>query len=243
MDLSAYVWVGEDEMGRTKMQRIHVLIGLLVPLMLPAAGLADSSGGGGMSGPSMPVVQRSPQELAQGHYRQGVKHKERAWRHEERALAEDSQKGRDKRLARAQREYEKAIKDYRQALGLNPRLYLAMNELGYALRKSGDFQTAVRAYNSALRLKPDFSQAIEYRGEAFLALGLIEETKDAYMHLFRLEREQADKLMAAMQVWIQEQRAANADTEVLSEFEQWVAERNELAGQNQSLSMNNARHW
>jgi hypothetical protein len=49
--------------------------------------------------------------------------------------------------------------------------------------------------------------------------------------------------MAAMQIWIQEQHSANADTEVLSEFEQWVAERNELAEQNRSLSMNNARHW
>ncbi|MCZ6871457.1 MAG: tetratricopeptide repeat protein [Gammaproteobacteria bacterium] len=225
------------------MKPIHTLFGLLIALLLPGAGVADSSGGGGMSGPSMPAVQRSPEALAQDYYKQGVKHKKRAWRQEERALEEDSEKGRDKRLARAQREYKKAISEYNRALGLNPRLYLAMNELGYALRKTGDYPTAVRAYNSALRLKPDFSQAIEYRGEAFLALGLLEETKDAYMSLFRLEREQADKLMAAMQAWIQEQRAADADTEVLSEFEQWVAERNELAGQNQSLSMNNARHW
>ena len=74
------------------MKSVQALLGLLIPLLLAGTALGDSSpgGGGGMSGSSMPApVQRSPEERAFDYYKQGVKHKERAWRHEERALAED----------------------------------------------------------------------------------------------------------------------------------------------------------
>ena len=47
-----------------------------------------------------------------------------------------------------------------------PQNYKAANELGYALRKSGDYRKAIGAYNYALEINPNFHQATEYRGEA-----------------------------------------------------------------------------
>ena len=170
-------------------------------------------------------------------YKYGVRHKERAWKQEEKAANATSDKKRDKALARAQKFYNKAIASQRKALGANPRNHEAANELGYALRKTGQFKEAIGAYNYALDLRPKFYEAIEYRGEAYLALGFLEDAQRAYMILFRNRPELAEQLMVEIEAW-------NARQETPDEqLSAWIKERRTLAGVNSNLSSANARDW
>jgi len=194
--------------------------------------------GGGMSG--APSVQRTPQQLAARSYNAGLNHKKRAAQYEEKATRAKNDNERDKLLAKAKSQYEDSIDDYKKAIGYDNRSYQAFNELGYALRKTGDYQTAVKAYDAALSLKADFAPAIEYRGEAYLALGQLDAAKEAYLALFRADQDQAATLLSAMESWAGANAASGPDAQA---FADWVAERKRVAAQTQSLSMNNTRDW
>ena len=209
-------------------------------LAMPALQVHAAGSGGGYSDIGTAPEARSPAQQARTHYKAGLNHKKKAWKLEEKAAKAKDEKGKAKHLANAQKEYARAIERYRKAIQADNTHFEAMNELGYAFRKSGDFENAIRAYNTALFVKPDFPEAIEYRGEAFLALGLFDQTKEAYLALFRDAPEQAALLMQAMETWVTEQGTASADA---AAFAAWVAERKALAGQTQTLSMNNLRRW
>ncbi|MEJ2087839.1 MAG: tetratricopeptide repeat protein, partial [Gammaproteobacteria bacterium] len=99
--------------------------------------------------------------------------------------------------------------------------YQAANELGYALRQTGDYRKALGAYNFALEIKPDFYPAVEYRGEAYLTLGMLEASREAYMTLFRNDLALARRLLQAMEAY-----APRVDDPA---FADWVAERKQLA--------------
>ena len=100
-------------------------------------------------------------------YNAGLNHKKRAQEYEEKAAAAKDDKERDKQLAKAKSQYEDSIDDYKKAIGYDMTAYQAMNEMGYAYRKTGDYEMAVKAYNTALTVRPNFTPAIEYRAEAF----------------------------------------------------------------------------
>ena len=215
------------------------LIGLIL-LTGSIAAFGAGSGpmdGGGMGG--APSVQRSPQQLAARSYNAGLNHKKRAAQYEEKAAQAKNDSERAKLLAKAKSQYEDSIDDYKKAIGYDNRSYQAFNELGYALRKTGDYRTAVKSYDAALSLKGDFAPAIEYRGEAYLALGELDAAKEAYMTLFRTDQDQAATLLNAMEAWA----AANGAAPNAAAFADWVTERKRVAAQTQSLSMNNTRDW
>ena len=151
-------------------------------------------------------------------FRSGLKQRDRALKHEAKAARAKSDKSRDKALAKAQKAYTKAIEKQGEALQLNPQNYKAANELGFALRKTGD-----------------------YRGEAFLALGMFEQTKKSYMVLFREDRELAAQLMSRFDEWV----AAQGDglDEDQTAFVAWIDERKRVARITSDLSMNNTRAW
>ena len=77
------------------------------------------------------------------------------------------------------------------------------------------------------------------RGEAFLMMGFIKESQEAYMTLFRNDRELADQLMATMEKW----HAAQPDGDPKKAFADWLAERKQLASIGHDLSSNNTRTW
>jgi tetratricopeptide (TPR) repeat protein len=216
---------------------------LLLTLVLPVAGWSAGSGGGGFSGgdigPATSTRKQSPEQVSAGWYKQGVKAKERAWKLEEKAGKATKDAKRDKLLADARKQYQKAADAQATALKANEKNYEAANELGYALRKTGDYRKAIGAYNYALQLKPDFYPAIEYRGEALLLMGFIDEAKDAYMTLFRNDRALADQLMATMEKW----HAAQPEGEAKATFSGWLDERRNLARVGSDLSMKNTRTW
>lgn len=188
-----------------------------------AAG-GGGGGGGGVSGSSTPKP-KSPEQIASSSFRSGIRHKERAWRFEDKAAKAKKEKKRKSLLAKAQREYVKAKDKQATVLQIQPRNHEAANELGYALRKSGDFQKALGAYNYALELKPDFLQAVEYRAEAYLTLGFLDETKSSYMRLFREDEALAAQLMNAITQWLE---AQSEQSEAVDDFGRWASERQRL---------------
>lgn len=205
--------------------------------------LAAGSSGGGMGSGSYSSNERSqtPEQLSGKAFRSGIKQRDRAIKMEAKAAVAKTDKARDKALAKAQKAYAKAVTKQGEAVQLNPQNYEAANELGYALRKTGQYRKAIGAYNYALDINPNYHRATEYRGEAFLALGMFDLTKKSYMALFRNDRDLADQLMASIDSWLAD-AGENAEP-AQAEFATWVEERKRLAKITADLSMNNTRSW
>ncbi len=228
------------------MRRSTILLAPLVVCTVLALNashvLAAGSGGGGgsLSSSSAPARNLSPEELSDKAMRAGIRQRDKALKQEKKAGSAKSEKARNKALARAEKAYKKAIDKQGEALRHNPNNYKAANELGFALRKTGDYRKAIGAYNYSLKINPNFTQAIEYRGEAFLALGFYDQAKNAYLTLFRNDRELADLLMTKLETWA----ATKTDkSEAEAQFAGWIEERSRLAKATADLSMNNVRDW
>jgi tetratricopeptide (TPR) repeat protein len=140
----------------------------------------------------------------------------------------------------ARKEYEAALKDFQVAATAAPDNYRAHNGAGYSLRKLGHYPQALESYERALKLAPTSSEAIEYRAEAYLGLNRLEDTKQAYMHLFVHDRSASHVLMKAMQAWVERHRAkpAGVDPAAVDAFATWVGERDTLASSVGNLGHN-----
>jgi tetratricopeptide (TPR) repeat protein len=184
---------------------------------------------------------QDPVEMSAKALKTGIKHRDRGLKLEAKAAAASTEKARTNLQEKALKAFGKAVTKQGEALKLDPQNYRAANELGYALRKTGDFRKAIGAYNYALDINPDFHQATEYRAEAYLALGMYDKTQRAYMTLFREEPRLADQLMSSIDTW----HKANGDnlSEDAQAFAQWVEERKRLAKITSDLSSNNTRTW
>lgn len=215
------------------MKTAHPLILLLTLL---SAGLVHSSsawaaGSGGGSVPTSSGTVKTPEQIAAAQYKYGLRQKDKALKALEQAAKANSEKKRAKFEKRAQKAFAKAATHHKKVLQADPKNFRAANELGYALRKTGDFQNAVGAYNYALQLNPNFLEAIEYRGEAFMALGYFNEARNAYLRLYREDQALAAELMSAMDQWV---RTRTANAEPMNDAEQgfadWITERQRLVG-------------
>ena len=224
----------------------------IVPLVLGVlfvspSHAAGSGGGGGLGSiPADSGRQLTPEQLSEKSLRSGIRSRDKALKAEAKAAKATSEKSRNKQLARAQKHYKKAVEKQGRALQQDPRNYKAANELGFALRKTGDFRRAIGAYNYALEINPNFHQATEYRAEAFLALGLLKQTQESYMLLFRNDRELASLLMGKIDAWAEAKRNAEEGeglSEAETEFMAWADERKNLAKLTNDLSFNNTRTW
>lgn len=196
------------------------------------------------SGPPMPksesrLKKRSPKEVAIAYYNKGISLRDTAWEHEKKAeeAGEDIQ---GKFNQKAKKSYSKAIKQYRMAIKKDPQLFQAHSSLGYALRKTGDFQASLESYNKALEINPTYTEAVEYRAEAHLGLNMLEESRDAYLVLFKHDRPRADKLLVAMKDWAEAHREdpGHVGREKVDKFTKWVNERDEIAKKTGSKGSN-----
>lgn len=207
---------------------------LLVLGRLPA-----TAAGGGT------VPSADPADQAAAAYNRGLDSRDQAWRLEEQAESSTDTKERSKLSAKAQKEYAKAIRAFRSATEADPQMHQAFSSLGYALRKTGQYEDSLAAYNEALELEPGYAEAIEYRAEAFLGLDRLGEAKEAYMQLFREDRERAEELMTAMQRWVEKRRIdpGEIDPAAIEEFAFWVQDRAEVSGNTASLKADAVRVW
>ena len=213
---------------------------LVTPLLAPIA--ARAAGGSSSGSSSATIPDQGPEELALEYYDRGLKLRDKAWQLEKKAEGSDKVEA---MLAKAEKQWNKAARAFEEAIGNNPLLHQAHSSLGYAYRKLGRYEESLGAYDRALQLAPGYVEAIEYRAEAYLGLDRLEEAKQAYMDLFRTDREQADVLMSAMQEWIEERQEGRGATseQVVQEFAGWVQERSEIASQTAMLTEAQGRSW
>lgn len=193
---------------------LPLLLGLLLALAQPA-GAAGTPGDGAEQVPDG----QTPDAAALAYYQEGLSHKAAALELEATAAETTDAAERERLLDAARAEFRAAVQVQGRALKLDLDYVEAANELGYALRKTGEVRKALGAYNFALEIRPDFYPAVEYRGEAYLALGMLDEARDAYLVLFRNDLALAARLLDAM---------AAADTDD-ADFAAWVLERQRLA--------------
>jgi len=227
--------------------RVALLVGGLIVFIPP--GLRASGGSemprdrGGSGMPSAP--RKTPEQEAVDHYNAGLKYRDKALALQKEAAQAGSEKERSKLENKAQKEFGKAISELRTATEKNPMFYQACSDLGFALRKTGDYAGALEVYDRAVSLNPAYSPAIEYRAEAYLGLDRVEDAKKAYMQLFPSDRGRADELLQAMKGWVEKRRAepGTLAPDALQEFSRWVAQREELAGQTPSVSELQQRKW
>jgi tetratricopeptide (TPR) repeat protein len=228
--------------------RFLVLASFLLPLLpLPAR----ASGGAPMQPPGAPSSmesappRKSPEEEAVDHYNAGIKMRDRALALQKEAEQASDEKDRAKLEKKAQKEFQRAVSEFQEATQKNPSFYQATSDLGFVLRKTGQYTVALEYYNRALSLAPNYTPAIEYRGEAFLGLDRVEDAKQAYLQLFTGDRPKADELLKAMKGWVEKRSTApgTLSADVVQGFAQWVKEREEIAGQTPAVSELQKLKW
>ncbi|HTC51042.1 MAG TPA: tetratricopeptide repeat protein [Steroidobacteraceae bacterium] len=139
--------------------------------------------------------------------------------------------------ADAREAYASARTKLQSLVARSPQIAEAWNALGYTQRRLGAYDDALASYARALELKPGYPEALEYRGEAYLRMNRIQEAKQAYLDLFATNRTIAATLLESMRSWLKTQRGASAvDASVLTDLEQWVQERSQIATQTAALT-------
>jgi tetratricopeptide (TPR) repeat protein len=78
---------------------------------------------------------------------------------------------------RDQRQFEKAIAEYDEALRLDPKLAIAYNNRGGAYDNLGQHQRAIQDLDEALRLDPKLAEAYATRAAAYAVLRKYEEAE------------------------------------------------------------------
>lgn len=84
---------------------------------------------------------------------------------------EETEMERQLRQRQTSHQIELIIKDYDQALRLNPRLTFAWFNKGNLYSRLGDYTSAIQCYSEALKLDPEFGSAYYNRGLAYLHMG------------------------------------------------------------------------
>ena len=221
---------------------IFLLIAGLCTTGLFAAGGARSTT---PTTPSEP--EKTPEEEAIDYYNQGIAARDRAWKLEEKAAAEESEAKAAKMRKKVGKSYKAAAGNFERAVRRNPQMFQAFSSLGYALRKTGDYTAALEAYNTALELEPKYTEAIEYRAEAYLGLNRIDDAKQAFEQLMDMNRQHALELLEAMQKWVAEKSTDPGElgAQAVKEFELWIQDRAERSQDmiGHSMPGQNKKDW
>lgn len=180
-----------------------------------------AAGGGAMQSAPQPVVKKTPTERAIDSYNAGINIRDKAWKYQRRAAVESDPKKAAKLIRKADKQFAKAVKKFRRATRTEPRLYQAHASLGYVLKQTGDFTGAMAAYEHCLKLRPNYTPAIEYRAEAYLALGEIDNVRQAYKQLAKIDPEKADELEQAIRAWLKNP-PADLDPGLVDAMRSWV---------------------
>ncbi|MEE8307198.1 MAG: tetratricopeptide repeat protein [Gammaproteobacteria bacterium] len=211
-----------------------LLVAIAVTVAAPVFAAGGSSAGG--SAPTQTRVKRTPEQSAVSHYNRGLKRRDKGEKYLLDAMGREG-KARAKREKKAAKQFEKAAKEFDKAIGYRADFYQAHGSLGYAYRQLGHYDQSLVAYNRSLSINPDYGEAIEYRAEAYLGLNQMDAAQQAYMDLFRRQRDLADQLMVAMNEWVGVRRSepAGLAPDRVEAFAAWVAQRAELADQAQPV--------
>lgn len=178
---------------------------------------------------SMPT---EPRDNAMISFNDGISSRDRAWKLEKQLATTTDAAAKTKIEEKIRKAYQAAIRSQRNAIRYDPKLFQAHGELGYALRKTGDYAAALESYDKALAIQPAYAEAIEYRAEAYLGLNRINDARQAYMTLHNGgDRTRAKMLADAMAKWLEQRRAdpAGVAAETIDEFATWLSQRTEIS--------------
>lgn len=219
-----------------------------ITFLLIVGGFYQEAGAAGGDSKPSPPAQTGPsiEEQAVAHYNDGLKHRDKAWEHEEKAAVATKEKNRKKYLDKASKEYAKAVADQLKAVQKNPRLHQAFSSLGYAYRKLGKYDKALQAYDTSLKLDPTYTEAIEYRAEAYLGLNRVAEAQGAYESLFSRDPARAGQLLTAMKAWAAlraEQPVVEVSAEKLLQVESWIAAKEKTAEEMGGTGQEGPKEW
>ena len=101
--------------------------------------------------------------------------------------------------AKAKKEYEKAVKEFKKAVDMQPTMKEAYNNLGFCYRKLGQLDESLAAYTNALNLDPKFERAREYLGETYLAMDQMDKANEQLSVLKQLQSPFADTLQLSIE--------------------------------------------
>lgn len=216
------------------------LLGAVASAFAAGSGPSGTATGARTTGPTM-----TPAQQAASRYNHGLKLQAKGDEAEKQAAAARDEKKRAKAMETARKAWEKAGRDYEQAVSLDPQHHQAHGALGYILRKQGKFDASLASYDRALQIKPGFTPAIEYRAEAYLGLNRIEEAKADYITLFATDRKNADTLAAAMTKWVEDRRKnpGGVDPAVVDDLTKWLESRQEIAAKTSALVPPKDARW
>jgi tetratricopeptide (TPR) repeat protein len=93
-----------------------------------------------------------------------------------------------------QRDYDRAIKDYDEAVRLNPKHANAFSNRGVAYAGKRDYDRAIQSYDEAIRLNPSHADAFTNRGVAYARQGDYDRAIQSYDEALRLNPNHANAL-------------------------------------------------
>ena len=203
-----------------------------MPALLHAQGYPNG-GGRAPAGSEIPSAppEVKPDKAAAKAYAAGTKSMLKAQELEDTiAKATDPDK-KAKALSKLDDTYGRALEEFTEVLRNKNDMYDAWNKIGFIHLHFGAYRESIDDYNHALALKPDLEEAIEHRGEAYMGIDHLDDAKAAYMDLFFHARPLADRMMVAMQAWLQSHRASPNGIRAadLDAFDKWLQEREGIA--------------
>ena len=101
----------------------------------------------------------------------------------------------------AKSEYDKAIKDYNEAIRLNPRDAVAFANRGISWVSKGEYDKGIKDYNEAIRLNPNNRQAVGNRGNAWYAKKEYDKAIKDYDEAIRLGPKDWEVFFQRGQAW------------------------------------------
>lgn len=180
----------------------------------------------------MSLPQRDPRDQAVESYNDGLRLRDRAWGFEKELAAASDPAQKTKIEEKIRKTYLAAVRSQKDAVRNDRNLFQAWSELGYALRKTGDYPAALEAYDKALLLQPNYAEALEYRGEAYLGVNRVTDAREAYLALFNGGDATRAKMLAdAMTTWVTQRRAdpTGVSAQAIDELAAWLAQRAEIS--------------
>ena len=88
--------------------------------------------------------------------------------------------------------YDAAIDSYNQAIKIKPDYAEAYNNLGIALKDTGDFNAAIDSYKRAIKIKPDYADAYYNMGNALKGKGEFNAATDSYKQAIKIKPDYAE---------------------------------------------------
>lgn len=186
----------------TQRHNFKSAIAALLLIFSLSASLAYASGSDEKEPEKSPEAKRQETlQKANKHYNEGVGFMKTA---KEKAAVADSNFAFNYRAtsdAKAKREYEKAVGEFKEAIKLQPEMAEAHNNLGYCYRKLGSLEVSLNHYMLALSIDSTFEQAREYLGETYLAMDSLSSARSQHTWLQKHESAYADTLARSIELY------------------------------------------